>query len=762
LSSPHDRFTTPALGILVAAFAVRALHVWQMRTSPFFSTLMGDSRGYDEWARRIAAGDWIGREVFYQAPLYPYMLGVIYTVAGRHLLFVRLIQAAIGSASCVLLAAAATRLFDRRTGIAAGFMLALYAPAIFFDGLLQKSVLDVFFICLALWLIAKAAEASSIASVDEIARPRAKTANALFMGLGVTMGALALTRENAIVLIVVTLLWIAVARGSKDASARIAPAASFVAGLAIVLAPVAARNAYVGGGFYITTSQAGPNFYIGNNPKADGTYQSLRVGRGAPEYERQDATELAERALGRPLTPAEVSSYWTDRALDFIAAQPRAWLTLMARKFMLVWNATEMVDTESQEAHAEYSLPLRALGIVGHFGVLVPLAVGGAIVTWPMRRRLWILYVMIGAYATSVVFFYVFARYRYPLVPLLVLFASAGVAAIVPRRTTTANTGPVTIPGEHGKSGKPRKAVGPLDEVHSRGPRANQIRVQRGTRPAWVAAAMAATAIFCNWPILSAATMQAVTETNLGVALQNDGRLDDAIAHYRRAIALAPDYAASFNNLGAALRARGKRDEAVASYQRAIELRPDFAGAHYNLANLLMDEGEASAAVEHFDTALKTEPGSAEVHNNLGIALAGLGRLDDAVAEFHRAIALDPNSAKAYRNLGDALSTAGKEREALDNLRRAARLDPSDAAIRYDLASALLEAGLLDEAIAEFREALKARPNFVEAHNNLGIALGSAGRLDEAIQEFRAALAIDANFADAKRNLRMAEGARRR
>ena len=55
---------------------------------------MGDSRGYDEWARRIAAGDWLGRDVFYQAPLYPYLLGVIYAVAGRHLLLVRIVQAA--------------------------------------------------------------------------------------------------------------------------------------------------------------------------------------------------------------------------------------------------------------------------------------------------------------------------------------------------------------------------------------------------------------------------------------------------------------------------------------------------------------------------------------------------------------------------------------------------------------------------------------------------------------------------------------------
>src|SRR5262249_2620265 len=175
---------------------------------------------------------------------------------------------------------------------------------------------------------------------------------------------------------------------------RLARATAFVAGLAIVLAPVVIRNAYVGGGFYVTTSQFGPNFYIGNNPRADGTYQSLRYGRGAPEYERTDATELAERALGRSLTPADVSRYWRDKALDFVTSEPGAWLKLMARKVALLLNAREMVDTESQETHAEYSWPLRVLGAVGHFGVLVPLALVGLIVTWPMRRRLRILYAM--------------------------------------------------------------------------------------------------------------------------------------------------------------------------------------------------------------------------------------------------------------------------------------------------------------------------------------------------------------------------------
>lgn len=194
-------------------------------------------------------------------------------------------------------------------------------------------------------------------------------------------------------------------------------AAAFVLGLALVLLPVAARNYAVGGGFYLTTSQFGPNFFIGNNARSDGTYSSLRAGRGSPEYERQDATELAERATGRRLTPAEVSSYWTDRALGFITSQPGTWVKLLARKFLLLVNADEMLDTESQASYAEWSWPLRATGWFTHFGVLVPLAMLGVWTTWPDRRRLAVLYALTIAYAASALMFYVFARYRFPLVP---------------------------------------------------------------------------------------------------------------------------------------------------------------------------------------------------------------------------------------------------------------------------------------------------------------------------------------------------------
>ena len=718
------RFAPVALAIFAVALFVRLVYVWQIHRAPFFDVLMGDSHGYDEWAQRIAGGEWMGREVFYQAPLYPYLLGVIYAIAGRHLLLVRIIQAVVGSASCALLGLAAARLFSRTTGIVAGLILAFYAPAIFFDGLLQKSVLDVFFVCLALWLMSttESLHAQRAESADETPKTPLRSLRSLrsitswpWLCLGLAMGGLALTRENALVFIVVIFVWI-VERGLRAEGWVLIGrrAALFCAGLAIVLVPVAARNSYVGGGFYITTSQFGPNFYIGNNPAADGTYQSLRFGRGAPEYERQDATDLAQRALGKKLSPAEISGYWTDKALDFITAKPGAWLTLTGRKIALLWNATEMLDTESQDTYAEWSWLLRLLGVIGNFGILVPLAVFGVIVTWPSRARLWILYAMTLAYAASVVLFYIFARYRYPLVPLLILFAAAGLA--------------------HAREFSERPAKAWLPSL----------------------AAVALAVIVCNWPLLSTTLMRAVTETNLGAALQAEGRLDEATDHYRRAIALQPDYPPAYNNLGTAQRAKGQIADALATYQQALRLRPEYPAAEYNLANALMDAGKPAEAVDHFRIALQTIPASVDVRNNLGIALVGEGKLEDAIAEFRAALQVEPDSAKTHRNLADALASAHRNEEAIAHFHRAAQLDPANAAVHYDLGSLFVELDRLEEAIAQFRAALKIDPSSVQAHNNIGIALGSQGRFDEAIEHFRRALALQPDFEDARRNLAVA------
>src|SRR5947207_109359 len=177
--------------------------------------------------------------------------------------------------------------------------------------------------------------------------------------------------------------------------------AVFALGVSLVLGPVAIRNRMVAGEWHLTTAQLGPNLYMGNNPRANGTPASLRAGRGSAEYEQHDAIELAEAARGRHLTPAEVSQYWTAQAVAFITSQPGSWLRLMARKGALLWNRTEWIDTESEESYEDWSALLRAGAWIGHFGVLVPLALLGIIATWRERVRRWVLYLLIAAYAGS-------------------------------------------------------------------------------------------------------------------------------------------------------------------------------------------------------------------------------------------------------------------------------------------------------------------------------------------------------------------------
>jgi tetratricopeptide (TPR) repeat protein len=528
------------------------------------------------------------------------------------------------------------------------------------------------------------------------------------------LGALSLTRENALVFVAVLLGWIW-SHVQAAATTRVHLMAALLAGLGLVLVPVGVRNRVAGGEFHLTTAQSGPNFFIGNNPAADGTYIPLRFGRGSPEYERLDATDLAARAMGRTPSASEVSSYWTSRALQYIGAHPADWLALEARKLRLLLNATEVIDTESQESHEDESPLLRLLGRVAHFGVLAPLACLGLWLTWDDRRRLWLLYALIGAYALSLLAFYVVARYRLPLVPFLIVFAAAALV---------------------------------------RGRRLAMTRMPAGVIPG--VAGVAAVAAVCNLPIVSADAMRAATYQNLGTALQEAGRLDGAAAAFAHALALEPDYAPAHNGLGSVRRRQGQTDEAIAHLETALRLRPDFDDARFNLANALRDRGRPAQAIARYEELLERRPDDVDAHANLGVAMAEAGRLDDAIGHFRRVVALAPQTAQAHYNLGHSLLSRGDLAGAVLELSRAVEIDPQDLASREELGSAYQAQQRFALAVEQFRAAIRLSPRSAGGHNNLGIALGSDGRYDEAAEEFRAALAIDPSFGEAVTNLNAA------
>ena len=668
-----DGFGLAVLGVFGLALVLRLVHVWQLRSAPFFDFTMGDAQSYHDWGLEIAGGDWIGQETFYQAPLYPYFLGFVYTLFGPDLLAVRLCQSVLGAASCALLAAAGRRLFSPAAGVAAGLMLAVYPPALFFDGLIQKASLGLFLLCLLLLLLSRL--------VTEPGRPRA------WVWPGMVLGGLVLTREHALVFALVLLGWLVL---SRDAGRRrFARAGALALGLALVLVPTAARNQAVGGDFLLTTSQFGPNFYIGNNPDADGTYSPLVFGRADPRFERRDATQIAEREVGAPLSPAQVSRYWTGRSLDYILSQPADWLRLTGRKAVLGLNAAEVADTEDQFSHAAWSAPLRFAGRVWHFGLLAPLGAAGLCLTWGRRRQLRPFHLMLAAYAASLVLFAVMGRYRYPLAPLLMPFAAAGAVSA----WRMARTG----------SGWNRQAVA----------------------AAGVAAALL---VFCNWPVLSMSDMRAITALNLGTELQAAGRLDEAVEQYRQVLALTPDDALAHSNLGTARAAQGRFAEAVGHYERAVALAPGDADAHSNLGNALLALNRTGEGVASLRRALAADPSSAEAHAALGIALHDGGEPDDAIVHLRRALDLGAASPDLHNRLGIALGSQGRLDEAAGEFRRALDLAPDHVDARANLGTALQMQGRLDEAVAQFREAMRFAPDHPDLPARLDAALAELTR----------------------------------
>ncbi|MBI4718670.1 MAG: tetratricopeptide repeat protein [Planctomycetes bacterium] len=683
-----------------------------MRSSPFFAVLFGDGAEYDRWAQRVAAGDWLGSEVFYQAPLYPYFLAVIYRLFGHSLDVVRGVQIVIGSVACGLLALATTRFFDNaRLGLLAGALLALHAPAIFFDALIQKSVLDLLFMTLLLLLLAPG---GSGANRDQRCRDVAACGGLRLLAIGVVLGGFALTRENALILVPVIAAWAFVANGAAW-RVRLGRVGLMLAGLAVVLLPVGVRNLAVGGEFVLTTAQMGPNFYIGNHPAATGSYQPLRKWRAEVKYERLDATELAQADLGRELTAGEVSRYWMGRAFEFIATEPGAWARLLARKWMMVWNACETTDTESIEAYRDASRVLHALGSATHFGVIAPLAAMGM---WWTRRdwmRLWSLYAILLAIAAGVALFYVFARYRYPMVPILAMFAAVGIAETA-RQVRAGAWRPLAIPG----------------------------------------ALLLATAAAANAPQFAQLNPQAITYTNLAGALSDAGRLDDAKAAFQAALRVAPDLPETHFALASFLEARGDYVGAETHLRAALRGHPDLAELHAALGRALVQRGSPADAIDALTTAVRLEPASEANRLQLADALGRTGRTEEAGQHLQEAIRLKPRSVAARYNLGNLRMREQKFDAAIALYQEVLRIDAGHVGTLNNLGIALVQTGRLSEAREQFQAAIRLHPQHPEAYNNFGRTLMQEGKSQEAAEYFRAALRIAPEHAAAKANLQAA------
>jgi protein O-GlcNAc transferase len=205
----------------------------------------------------------------------------------------------------------------------------------------------------------------------------------------------------------------------------------------------------------------------------------------------------------------------------------------------------------------------------------------------------------------------------------------------------------------------------------------------------------------------------------LGLEQHRAGRLPEAAAHYREALALDPAHVDALHFLGVIAYQQGDPARAIELISRALSVNAANAAAHNNLGNALAAQGRRIEAVHAYLEALARQPDYADASSNLGNALRALGPLDRQAAEGH----VDE---------GNACKDQGRLDDAIARYRRALTAAPDYAAAYLNLGGALLDQGERPEAILCFRKALVLAPELAEAHYNLGIALHQAGDLPAA------------------------------
>jgi len=640
-------FAWSLAAVAATALLLRLTYLWELSETDLFGVLVGDAGYYDAWGRRIAAGDWFGESVFYQSPLYPYLLVLLFSVAGHSLTAVRLVQAGLSIFSCILLGLAGRRFFGPRVGLVSALLLAIYPWAIFSDGLIQKSAVELFLMT------------SILASVGVfLVHAHWKW----LVAAGLALGVFTLSREAGRALYPVLAVWLlAHARTETPFRTRAGWVAIFTASAAAVMIPVAVRNYVVSGEFVLSTANLGPNLYIGNHEGATGVYDPLVRGAGSPDREHKDATELAEKATGRELSSMEVSNYWRDRSIEYVRTDPLGWIRLIGRKALLTVNAGQISDSESLAAYSERSKVLRGLAWFD-FGIVLPLAGLGA---WEYRRawkRLAVMYASFAALGFSLLAFFVFERYRYPMMPIALLFAGAGLVALPPLWR-----------------GPARQLALPLLLVSG-------------------------LVLISHVPVAS--RYADTTFFNLGVEVLRAGRPRDAVPLLRTAIERYPDDAAAYYNLGVALDALGEKQAAIAAFEASVRLEPDNWQSRGALALTLKETGNIAGALLHFREAARLKPNDPAALTNLGAALTESGLLEESLTAFQESIRFRPDDVPTQMNVAALMLRLSRPSEAVRHAQRAAALAPTSVEARYLLGQAYALAGMARKALAEFEAAL--------------------------------------------------------
>ena len=691
-----------------------------------------DSGYYLALARQVADGDLlVGYRVFFVSPLYIYVLGALLAASGGSVLVAQAAQVALGAAAVGLVYATARRWFDERASRVAGLLALTTGYFAFNEALILQSALDAFLTALELYLLTRAwqeggsrwpAAAGALLGLHALNRPNVLVFAAMAVVLTVVAAGLERQRSTK------------APEGSSNRPGAKAPGAgepeaqeagptqafgwrpalAMVLGIALALLPAALRNAAIGGGLNPVPSHGGLNFYIGNNPEADGTYRAVPGITPSIAGQDRDMRQVAEAATGRALTDAEVSSYFYGLAWDWIAGHRGQAARLFARKVAYVFNATDLSLNFSYAYYSRDETTLLRWLAIGPW-LLLPLGLLGLLVTPAGGRTVawWAWLSFVPVYALSVAAFFVSGRYRLPLlVPLCVTGGAAAVAlwdAARERRAAAlaslvamlALLGVATNwdfgldDGRSGErtemilhlvdSGRDAEARALLDATEPTHPQRDLLlyRVAR----AYLDRRDPSRAVPLLERAAAASPGRPEVALALGQALLDTGRPRDAVPHLRSARDAGYQPAVAGFDLSRALAASGQGEDAMAALVAIPSPEALDPASALAVGRLAVELGAAAWALPVLDRLTMDHAQNAAAHELRGLALQAAGRPDEAMAALETACRLDLASSSARLNLAVLYAEAGRIADARAQAEEALRLRPG-----YARAQAFLDA----------------------------------------------------------------------
>ncbi len=399
------------LAIFSLAYTVRLIFLFQLKGDYFFFFHPAvDAADAHKEAINIAGGDLLDKKLFiWQAPFYMYFLAVTYKLTSlmrsatqySAIFTVKMLQILVGSVNCLLIGYIGTKVFNRRTGIVAGFIAALYGPFMVFEADLTGVVFHILFNFLGLILLMRAAETK---------KPH------LALAAGVVIGLSVLTVPNIMLFLLVAAVWIFYAFGKTT----IRPAVLLITGCLVVILPWTLRNYVVQKAFIPISPNAGLNFYIGTNANYDKTI-NIRPGLQWDVLMSMPESEGISYRLS--------SDYYFSKSWQFIKKKPLAYVGLLFRKLYAFWHGAEVKRNQDMYTHRFFSKLFAFLVWKDHiafpFGIIGPLSLIGLILSLKKRGPIpLLLFLFVATYMLSVILFFVTDRYRIPAVAGLIIYAS--------------------------------------------------------------------------------------------------------------------------------------------------------------------------------------------------------------------------------------------------------------------------------------------------------------------------------------------------